>query len=79
MDCFHAVDCGAGRKALASLRGALKELGRVRNSPRHERLCEFLSHVVTAVEANQMECAKYILLTAFAAFGWPADASGSLT
>jgi hypothetical protein len=73
IECFQAVEGRGTRKVLPALTAAYDKLCRVRNSARHARLAEFLQHAITAVESDQPEGAKYILLTALATFGWPAD------
>ena len=45
-------------------------LQRVRNSLRHERLAEFVYFAAEAIKSGEYEGARYILLTALAAFGW---------
>jgi hypothetical protein len=78
IECFQAVEGRGDGKVLPALMNAYKRLCHVRNSSRHARLAEFLHHAITAVESNQTEGAKYILLTALATFGWPSDyVSGS--
>lgn len=44
---------------------------KVQGSQRHLRLAEFLHHSIVALENDQPQSARYILLTAMAAFGWP--------
>jgi len=76
IDCFRALEGRGSRSVLRSLVAAHDDLTRVRNSARHARLAEFLHHAITALESNQLEGAKYILLTALATFGWPSDLGG---
>ncbi len=73
IDCFRAIDGRSTKRVLQSLAGAHGDLMRVRKSSRHKRLAEFLHHAIRALESNQPEGAKYILLTALATFGWPSD------
>jgi len=73
IDCFQAVEGRGASKALPTLTAAHDRLRRVRNSPRHARLAEFLCHAIAALESDQPEGAKYILLAALATFGWPSD------
>lgn len=73
IDCFQAVEGRGTKKVVPALTAAYDQLCRVRNSPRHARLAEFLRHAITALESDQPEGAKYILLTALATFGWPSD------
>jgi hypothetical protein len=73
VDCFRAIDGRSTKKVLVPLAAAHSELRRVKNSPRHARLAEFLHHTIAALESDQPEGAKYILLTALATFGWPSD------
>ena len=75
IDCFQAVEGRTVKTVLPTLSAAYEQLRRVRNSPRHARLAEFLQHAMTALESGQPEGAKYILLTALATFGWPSDFS----
>jgi hypothetical protein len=58
-------------KVLSSVEAARNRLLRVHGSIRHQRFAEFLQHCVVALENEQAESARYILLTAMAALGWP--------
>jgi len=78
IDCFEAVENRGTKKVLPALTAAYDQLRRVRNSSRHARLAEFLHHAITALESDQPEGAKYILLTALATFGWPSDLADGL-
>jgi hypothetical protein len=78
IECFQAVEDRGTRKVLPALTAAYEGLCRVRNSSRHARLAEFLHHAITALESDQPEGAKYILLTALATFGWPSDVADGL-
>lgn len=73
IDCCEAFQQSGGGKVLPVLKAAHGRLSKVRNSIRHQRLAEFLHHAITAIEGGQTEGARYILLTALAAFGWPSD------
>jgi hypothetical protein len=73
IDCFQAVESRGTKRVLPALTAAYEKLSRVKNSARHKRLAEFLHHAIIAVESDQPEGAKYILLTALATFGWPSD------
>jgi hypothetical protein len=73
IDCFQAVEDRGSERVLPRMTAAYARLRRVKNSARHERLAEFLQHAIAALESNQPEGAKYILLTALATFGWPSD------
>jgi hypothetical protein len=73
IECFQAVEDRGSQRVLPTLTAAYNKLRRVRNSRRHESLAEFLHHAICALESNHPEGAKYILLTALANFGWPAD------
>jgi hypothetical protein len=73
IECFNAIEGCGSPKVLRRLAAARGELGRVKNSARHARLAEFVSHALTALESDQPEGAKYVLLTALATFGWPSD------
>ena len=64
------LEQGAGAAIVPSLTEAHDRLERVRNSVRHERLAEFLRYTVVAIESGESSGARYILLTALAAFGW---------
>jgi hypothetical protein len=55
-----------------SISNARESVVRVRGSMRHQRLAEFLSHALVALDHEQPESARYILLTAMAFLGWPA-------
>jgi hypothetical protein len=77
IDCFQAVENRSSQKVLPTMTAAYDRLRRVKNSARHERLAEFLHHAITALESDQPEGAKYILLTALATFGWPSDLTAS--
>ncbi len=78
IDCFRAIEGRGSKKVVRSLLSAHGELSRVRRSKRHARLAEFLQHAITAIESDQPEGAKYILLTALATFGWPSDLTAAL-
>jgi hypothetical protein len=71
--CFQAVGDRGSQRVLPVLTGAYDKVRRVKNSLRHARLAEFLHHAIVALESDQPEGAKYILLTALATFGWPSD------
>lgn len=73
IECFQAVESRGTKRILPTLTAAYDRLRRVKNSTRHKRLAEFLHHAIVAVESDQPEGAKYILLTALATFGWPSD------
>ena len=71
---IHWVDrlaAGRGASVIASMTEEHARLRRVKNSARHERLADFLYHAVLAIEQGETAGARYILLTALAAFGWP--------
>ena len=78
IDCFQAVEQRGSQKVLPAMNAAYARLRRVKNSTRHERLAEFLHHAIAALESDQPEGAKYILLTALATFGWPSDLTASM-
>lgn len=78
IECFQAVEGRTAKRVIPALTAACQRLRKVRNSPRHMRLAEFLQHALAAMESNQPEGAKYILLTALATFGWPSDFVGGL-
>jgi hypothetical protein len=61
---------GRGAAIVPSLTEAHARLCRVRKSARHERLADFLHHTALAIESGETVGARYILLTALAAFGW---------
>lgn len=70
---IHWVDqlaAGRGASVVSSMTEEHARLRRVRNSARHERLADFLYHTVLAIEQGETAGARYILLTALAAFGW---------
>jgi hypothetical protein len=64
------VDEGRIDAAVLSLCEAHRKLCRVRHSPRHIRLAEFLHHAILALQSGEFEGARYILMTALDAFGW---------
>jgi hypothetical protein len=76
VDWFERIDTGGTRNVSASVAAALKRLRRVRKSARHARLAEFLEQTLLALRADETEGARYILLTALAAFGWAYDLTG---
>jgi hypothetical protein len=78
IDCFQAVEQRGSQRVLPAMTAAYARLRRVKNSARHERLAEFLQHAIAALESDQPEGAKYILLTALATFGWPSDLTASM-
>jgi len=73
IDCFRAVETRGSNRILPAMNAAHQRLCRVKNSLRHQRLAEFIHHAIVAIESDQPEGAKYILLTALATFGWPSD------
>jgi hypothetical protein len=79
IECFEAVRDSSTKqnrgtkRVLPALTAAYSRLCRVRKSSRHARLAEFLHYAITALESDQAEGAKCILLTALATFGWPSD------
>jgi hypothetical protein len=68
------LDQGCGGVIVPSLTEAHDRLRRV-NSARHERLAEFLHYAAVAIESGEIKGARYILLTALAAFGWQSQFS----
>jgi hypothetical protein len=78
IDCFRAVGERGSHRVVPTMTAAYNRLRRVKNSARHERLAEFLHHAITAMEADQLEGARYILLTALATFGWPSDLTAAM-
>jgi len=75
---YRLLPDGAGPDHKKGCAGAYDQLCRVRNSLRHARLAEFPHHAITALESDQREGAKYILLTALATFGWRSDYTDGL-
>jgi hypothetical protein len=71
------LEHGRGRALIPSLNEAHDRLRRVRKSPRHERLADFLHYAVVAIESGESKGARYILLTALATFGWPSRFANS--
>jgi hypothetical protein len=71
---YHVIEWADGRPAnvVQEMKQAKANLQRVKGSRRHQKLAEFLHHAITAFENREPEGARYILLTAMAAFGWPA-------
>ncbi len=63
---------------LPCMADTLARLRKVKGSARHQRLAEFLEHTLVAVESGDPESARFILLTAMAAFGWPSQFIGPL-
>jgi len=61
---------GQGKAVIPAMTAAHAQLNKVRNSLRHERLADFLHHAILAIESDEFEGARYILLTTLAAFGW---------
>jgi len=70
---FERIERNNTRQVIPAMTTSCQRLRRVRKSLRHERLAEFLEQTLTALEAGEMEGAKYILLTALATFGWPSN------
>lgn len=60
-----------GSAVLSKIVAAHGRLARVQGSQRHVRLAEFLQQSIVALENNQPQSARYVLLTALAALGWP--------
>ena len=71
---YHIVEWADGRPAdaLREMKQARANLLRVKGSRRHQKVAEFLHQAITALESGEPEGSRYILLTAMAAFGWPA-------
>ena len=65
-----ALEQGRSNVLIPSLFAAYKQLAKVRASARHVRLSEFVQHAALAIESGETQGARYILLTALAAFGW---------
>lgn len=63
---------------VAPMADTLARLRKVNGSPRHQKLAEFLQHTLVAVQSGDPESARFILLTAMAAFGWPSQFIGPL-
>lgn len=70
VDWYERIGEGGARKAIPSVISVCIQLRRVR-SGRQERLAEFLEQAVIAMQNDEIEGARYILLTALATFGWP--------
>ena len=73
IDWFERIERNSIRQVIPAMNTTCKRLRRVRKSPRHECLAEFLEQALVALEAGEMEGARYILLTALATFGWPSN------
>ena len=73
IDWFERIERNSTRRVIPSMAATCKRLRRVRKSLRHERLAQFLEQTLIALKANELEGAKYILLTALATFGWPSN------
>jgi hypothetical protein len=73
VDCFQAVEQRGSETILPAMNAAYARLRRIKHSARHERLAELLRHAIAALESDQPEGAKYILLSALSTFGWPSD------
>ena len=64
-------------RLLRSMRSAVLEIGRVRNSLRHSNLASFLKHATNALEAGEFEGARYLLMTAHALLAARAVTAGN--
>lgn len=70
IDWVEGLYQGQGKAVVPAMSVMHSRVARVRNSIRHERLAEFLQHAIRAIESDEFEGARYILLTTLAAFGW---------
>ena len=73
LEWLDELETGKPRSIIAPMTDAHARMRRVRGSLRHERMADFLDQSIIAVQAGEPEVARYILLTAMAAFGWPAQ------
>lgn len=53
-------------RVIREIRQAETEIGRIRNSVRHENLAEFLEHAAHSLECGELPGARYILMMAHA-------------
>ena len=76
IDWVEGLYQGQGKSVIPAMSAMHSQVGRVRNSLRHQRLAEFLHHAIRAIESEEFEGARYILLTTLAAFGWSSHFAG---
>ena len=61
---------GKGKAVLPAMTAMHTQVSRVRNSIRHEHLADFLRRAMLAIDSEEFESARYVLLTTLTAFGW---------